>query len=325
MPAVRIISSSEVRELLDPVELRAALQAALIAQSQGLANVPPRIAAVAAKGLLAAMPGYLADSGDGLLATKLVAIFPDNVDAPSHQGLIAYFDAATGSPLALMDAEIITEDRTAGTAAIAADLLARSDSRVLTIVGAGAQGKAHGRAFAPLRAWDEIRIVSRTYERAEVMAAAFHADGLNTIGDGCTIVACANIDDAVRGADVVAMCTHANHRVIDPRLVGDGVHVSSVGSLAELPSELVGVGPLVVDHLGAVTTAPPAGALEIQDVDPTSVVELGALIAGESEGRMSDKDITVYKSTGHAVQDIAAAKLVYDKALAAGVGIVVNL
>ena len=319
MPNVRVINAEQVKQFLTPDKLRPALEAALVAQSEGKANVPPRIAAVAPNGMLAAMPGYLEDVG---LATKLVSVFPGNVDLPSHMGVVVHFDVDTGVPLAIMDAEVMTEDRTAGTAAIAADLLARNDAEVLTIVGAGAQGSAHVAAFGPLRPWTEIRVVSRSQPKAVALAAQarmrFDADvRVVTDFDG--------FEDAVRGADVVALCTHASEAVIDESWVDPGTHVSSVGSRAELPSGLLGVGPVVVDHLGAVTTAPPAGAEELQEVDPDSVVEVGSLVTDPGRGRTSADQTTVYKSTGHAVQDIAAARVVYDLAVEANVGTIVEI
>ena len=319
MTSIRFLSAAQVRGLLEPIELRSALEAALIAQSQGHADVPPRIAAAAPLGLLAAMPGFLQSGEQGVLATKLVAIFPDNVDVPSHQGVIVYFDASTGTPMAVMDAEVVTEDRTAMTAAIAADRLASAEASVLTIVGAGAQGRAHLRAFAELRPWAEIRVVSRDQARARALV-----DDGSRLGTDVAISAPTELDAAVRTADVVTLCTHAGEAVIDADWVTAGAHLSSVGSQAELPRVLVGVGPLVVDHLGAVTTPPPAGAVELQGVDPGSVIELGALLAG-APGRTSRDEITVYKSTGHAVQDLAAAELVHNRAVARAIGTIVEL
>lgn len=327
MPTVRILDADHVRTLLDRARLRVALEAALVAQSEGLADVPPRIAAAAPNGLLAAMPGYLAGSGGepDILGTKLVAIFPGNVDTPSHQGVIAYFDPATGTPLALMDAEVITEERTAGTAAIATDLLARPDARILTIVGAGAQGRAHVAAFGPLRPWSEIRIVSRSQPSAAVLAADAR------FGFGADVVIRGNfdaVDDAVDGADVVALCTHADQAVIDPQRVAPGAHVSSVGSQAELPIALLdGERTIVVDHVGAVTTAPPAGAAELQHLAGDRVLEIGRLIVEPTRGRQGDDStaITIYKSTGHAVQDLAASKLIFDAAVDADIGTLVRL
>lgn len=132
------------------------------------------------------------------------------------------------------------------------------------------------------------------------------------------------MSEAVVGADVVALCTHADAPVIDHTWVGAGAHVSSVGSLAELPDELI-EHHLTVDQIGAVTDAPPAGAIELQGRDPAQVVELGALLADRSLGRVTDGQITVYKSTGHAVQDIAASQVVLEQAIASGVGLVVEI
>ncbi len=310
MSDLRFLDRAQVAELLTPDRLRPALESALIAQAEGRSDVPPRIAAMAPDGLLATMPGYLEGVG---LAAKIVTVFPGS--QPSHQGLVMLADIATGGPLSIMDAEVITERRTAMTAAIAADLLARHDAEVLVIVGAGAQGHAHVQAFGALRPWREVRVVSRTRNSATVLAA----EARFTFGPEVTINEFDGFEEAVRGADVVALCTHADDPVIHPSWVGEGAHVSSVGSLAELPEGLVRRG-LVVDQPGAVTAPPPAGAVELQGMEVTDVVELGALLTDPSLGRLDERAVTVYKSTGHAVQDIAAARVVFDAAVNANVG-----
>lgn len=305
------IDRSTVAELLTTSELRPALERAVMALSDGRSAVPPRIAAVGPDGLLATMPGYLEPDG---MAAKVVTVFPGR--EPSHQGVIVLADSATGTPLALMDAEVITERRTAMTAAIAADALARPDADVLTIVGAGAQGHAHVEAFGPIRPWREVRVVSRTRNKATVLAA----EARFALGADVTINEFDGFADAVRGASVVALCTHADDPVVEADWIDAGTHVSSVGSLAELPNELVGK-HLTVDQMGAVTAPPPAGAIELQGLDPSGVVEIGSLLADPALGRSSAEQITVYKSTGHAVQDIAAAQVVYAAAIAAGRGV----
>lgn len=317
MPRIRIINSTDVSELLTEESLREALTRALIAQSKGKANVPPRIAAHSANGLLSAMPGYLEDVG---MATKLVTVFPDNVDLPSHMGVIALFDSSSGLPLSFMDGEVITRDRTACTASIAADHLAREDAEVLTIVGAGVQGEAHLSFFENLRRWTEINVVSRT-EASSAEVAASSKTGV------AKSLPYEELESAVRASDTVALCTHAQSAVISGDWVADGCHVSSVGSFAELPRDLVvsdGV-TLVADHIGAVSTPPPAGAEELQGLDPARVAELGAVLAGDAPGRSSTGEITVYKSTGHAVQDIATARMVYEMALDRNVGLDVDV
>lgn len=329
MATVRMINASQVSGLLDPDALRKSLEEGLIAQSEGRSDVPPRIAATTPNGILAAMPGYSAAHG-GVLATKLVSVFPNNraKNLPSHMGLIALFDESTGAPLAIMDAEVITEMRTAGTAAIAADVLARPDASILTIVGAGAQAKAHVHAFATIRAWDEVRFVNRSQPAAVVLAAEAK-EIIEASSSGRVAVSVSatfdQFEEAVRGSSVVALTTHAEQAVVEASWIEPGCHVSSVGSSAELPTELIGRGPLVVDQSGAVTSPPPAGAYELQGLDPDNVIELGQLLSGEQIGRSDGSQVTIYKSTGHAVQDLAAAHLVYEKALSSNVGSMVDL
>ncbi|MDH3680999.1 MAG: ornithine cyclodeaminase family protein [Acidimicrobiia bacterium] len=316
MVKVRVLTAHDVAGLLDPVALRTALEEAMDGLSAGRAQVPPRVAAQTPQGWLGAMPGYIEGVG---LAAKLVTVFAGNTDVPSHQGLIALFDEATGTPLSIMDAEVITERRTAGTAAIAADLLARPDAEVLTIVGAGAQAAGHAMAFAPLRPWREVRVVNRSQPAAVVVAGRARAAGLENVE------VFADFEPAVTGADLVALCTHADEGVIDAGWVGTGTHVSSVGSAAELPAELARADVVVVEWRDAVTTPPPAGAAELQSLGRDDVIELGDLIAERSAGRTSPQQVTVYKSTGHAVQDVAAARLVHDAAVAADVGTEIEL
>lgn len=318
MVTVRVLSAEQVAGLIEPVALRAALEDAMVGLSAGRADVPPRVAARVPTGLLAVMPGYLQGVG---LAAKLVSIFPDNTDAPSHQGVIAFFESATGTPLALMDAEVITELRTAMTAAIATDRLARPDADVLTIIGAGAQGSAHARLFAPLRPWREVRVVNRSQPAAVVVAGAAREAGAAS----ARAVPAADVAEAVATSDVIALCTHAPDAVIAAADVAPGTHVSSVGSAAELPVELATTATVIVEWRDCVAVPPPAGAAELQSLQPADVAELGDLVAGRVPGRQSREEITVYKSTGHAVQDVAAARLVYDAAVDAGVGIDVEL
>jgi ornithine cyclodeaminase/alanine dehydrogenase-like protein (mu-crystallin family) len=156
--------------------------------------------------------------------------------------------------------------------------------------------------------------------------SAMDASAPAYFGDDVDVSAAFDIvAEAVIGAQVVALCTHSDAPVIEAGWVGDGTHVSSVGSRIELPAELVEAVRVVVDHLGAVTSPPPAGAVELQGRGPSDVVELGSLVAGTASGRSTEDEVTVYKSTGHAVQDLAAAALVLAKAEAAGVGMLVRI
>jgi len=302
------LSESDVRRLLDLDELVDALQAGFLALSAGRTSVPPRIAATTPDGLLAAMPGFVPDAG---LMAKLVSVFAANPERglPSHQAVIVLFDEAMGVPLAVMDGTHITAVRTAASAALAARVLARPASRVLAILGAGVQARAHLDLFPRVRDFEEVRIASRTADRARALAAE---------RPGATAVAA--FEDAVRGADVVCCCTDAPEPVIDGEWLRPGTHVSSVGVGFELDTATLARGRVFVEWRGAALHPFPAGARELAGTDPETVTELGEVLSGARPGRLADAEITVYKSTGHAVEDAVAARLVHDRARRPEVG-----
>jgi alanine dehydrogenase len=306
------LSRADVERLLDVDAMLDALGAALMAHSDGTASVPARVAArVPDLGLLAAMPGYVPGVA---LEVKLVSVFPGNHQhgLPSHQALIALFDDRTGAPLALMDGTFITATRTGGTAAVAARALARADSKVLAIIGAGVQGGSHLATFPRVRDFTEIRVASRDRAKAERLAAR---NPLARVAQ--------SFEEAVRGGDIVACCTDAREPVIKRDWLSPGAHVSSVGGTfgPEIDSDTVAASRVFVEWRGAVTNPPPAGAAELQGLDPETVTEVGEVLSGKRPGRTSRDEITLYKSTGHAVEDAAAARLVYDSARARGVGV----
>src|SRR3954449_7939698 len=165
-----ILSRSEVERLLDVDALIEALAAAMTDLSAGRASTPNRVAAAVDErdGLLLAMPGFAPSSG--ALMAKLVTLFPHNTAVPTHQALIAVFDATTGQPAALLDGEAITAGRTAAGSALATRLLAREDATTLAILGAGVQARAHARAVTRVRAFESVRVAGRDPEKAAVMA-----------------------------------------------------------------------------------------------------------------------------------------------------------
>jgi len=309
---VLVLSRDDVSRCLDLVGLRGQLAQAFIAFSDGLTSVPPRMAAFAPDGFLGAMPGFVPGVGFGL---KAVTVFADNhgTEIPSHQGLIALFDPSNGSPVAVMDASLITEVRTALSAAMGVDLGARHDATSVAVIGAGALGHEHMRVLQGIRPWTDIRIASRTHANAAALAELFPRS--RAVG---------TFEEAVRGADVVCLCTDAEGSVIDHSWLAQGVHVSSVGRGAEIPAATMSAaivdGVVIVEWRGAAVNAPPAGAHELQGHDPATMVELGEILSGRAVGRRDDTSVTVYKSTGHAMEDLAAARLVLDTALAGGLG-----
>jgi ornithine cyclodeaminase len=272
-----------VEELLDLDELIDALARAHVELSAGAASMPPRIAAFAGgDGLLGAMPAYLPSAG---LGCKLVSLFPHNVDRPTHQAEIVIFDPENGTPAAVMDGTYITAMRTAAAAALATRVLAREDVRVLAILGTGVQSRAAQEMFPRVRDFAEIRVAGR-----------------------------GEYEDAVRGADVVHAATHSADPVVLAEWLSPGTHVSSVGYNApgsELDPAIVARADVIcIESRDSAFAPPPSGAPEVVGVDRERAVELGEIIAGTRPGRTSDDDLTLYKSVGVAVQDLAAAALV---------------
>jgi ornithine cyclodeaminase len=288
-----VLSRRDVEELLDLDALLDALAAAHAELSAGQASLVPRVGAFAGEaGILGAMPAYVPSSG---LGCKLVTLFPGNRDRPTHQALIALFEAETGTPAALMDGTYITAMRTAAAAALATRLLARPDARVLAILGTGVQSRSAQEMFPRARDFAEVRVAGR-----------------------------GEFEEAVRGADVVHATTAAAEPVVRFDWLSPGAHVSSVGYGAggsELDPEIVERADVVVVELRDSAFAPlPAGAPELAPRGRDGVVELGEIIAGTAIGRSSDEQITLYKSVGVAVQDLAAATLVLAAARERGAG-----
>ena len=308
------LSRSDVETALDPDELIEALTEAFLELSAGRASVPARVAAFTPDGgFLAAMPGFVGTT----LEAKLVAVFPENETAgiPSHQALIALFDAATGVPLAVMDGTHITAMRTAAASALATRTLARRNVKVLAVIGTGVQARSHLQMLPRVRAFEEVRVAGRTQGRAQVLAQELGARP------------CASFEEAIRGADVVCLCTDAASPVIDADWLARGAHVTSVGASTrggELDAGTVRAGLLVVESRVAFEP-PPAGAAELEGLDPEMAAELGEILSGARDGRTSDEQVTVYKSMGHAVEDAVAARLVYERASEQGLGSEVRL
>jgi alanine dehydrogenase len=293
-----VLTRSEVEDLLDLDALPDALAAAHAELSTGQASLVPRAGAFAGDaGILGSMPAYAPSSG---LGCKLVTLFPGNRDRPTHQALIALFDPATGTPLALMDGTYITAMRTAAAAALAARLLARANARVLAILGTGVQSRSAQEMFPRVRDFAEVRVAGR-----------------------------GEFEDAVRGADVVHAATASPEPVVRFEWLTPGAHVSSVGygeGGSELDPAIVERADVVVVEQRDSAFAPlPAGAPELQPRGRNGVVELGEIVAGTAAGRSSEDQITLYKSVGVAVQDLAAAALVLAAAQERGVGLEIEL
>jgi ornithine cyclodeaminase len=314
-----VLTERDVEELLDLDELREAVAGAMADLSAGRASMPPRVAALveSKRALLGAMPAYLPSAG--ALTTKLVTLFPENADRPTHQAVVLAFDPETGTPLALMDGTYVTATRTAAGSALATSFLAREDARVLAVLGTGVQARTHARAIPRVRPIAEIRVAGRSREKAEALAAEL----------GPSARAVDSYEAALAGADVVAATTHAEEPVVRRAWLAPGTHVNSVGlnpAGREVDDATVAEALLVVESRSSALAPPPAGSPDLAGIEPGRVhAELGELVAGTRPGRTAREQLTLYKSVGVAVQDAAAAALVLARARERGIGIEVAL
>ena len=295
---LEIIDQRTVEQALDPSTLIDRLAEAFVALSRGDVVAPQRVALSTEKGYSLTMPAYRLG---GHLMVKVVTIFEGNksLGLPSHQSLICLFDAGTGGPVAVIDATVITTLRTAATAALSTALLAREDARVLTIIGAGAEAEAHMKLIPLSRPLDEIRVSARRIEGAERVAAL-----------DPRAVAVVSRETAVQSSDIVSLCTSAGTPVLDATWIQPGTHVTSVGyhePQGELPSQLLERATLFVETRLAFEP-PPGGCFELAGLDPARGTELGEVLQQTGPGRTSPHEVTVFKSMGHAVEDLVACE-----------------
>jgi len=313
---ILFLSENEVQELLDMDELLEGLAAGFKALSEGKVVAPSRNeVAVPNTGSLLAMPAWFPGAN---ITVKLVTVFHGNLEPgiPGHQALICLFDHETGAPLAVMDGKYITAMRTAGAAALSARLLARQDARVLAIIGAGVQGRSHLKILPQVRLFSAIRVASLYFTDAQKLAAT----------NPCARPV-ESIEEAVRGADVVCLCTASETPVISLDWLSAGAHITSIGYRppgGELPRQVAENSKLFVETRLAFKP-PPAGCGDLAGLDPAIATELGEILLGKHPGRQSEQEITVYKSMGHAMEDMVAANLVYQRARQQAIGVNVKL
>jgi len=316
------ISQDEVPDLLPMANCIEAVRQALadLARGDGIQPLRPVMWLPERVGALGMMPGHLGSIET--MGIKTVTVFPGNAgtEHDSHQGTVMLFDARNGRLKAVIDATEITAIRTAAASAVATDLLARRDSSVLAVLGAGVQGHSHVEAIPRVRPITEIRVWSRSPESAAGLAAA---------GAGsATISAVGSVAEAVAGADIVCTTTASPEPILPGSLLEAGMHVNAVGSSVpfarELDSEAMARSRIFVDRRestlnesGDFLMAQADGVVGEDDI----VAELGEVIVGAHPGRESDQEITTFVSLGLAVEDIAAGDLVYRNALASGRGV----
>jgi ornithine cyclodeaminase/alanine dehydrogenase-like protein (mu-crystallin family) len=299
VPIVLLLDETRVRELLTLDALLPAMERALIDFSAGRVRQPVRgiIPVPEHEGLFGYMPAVWGD----IMGAKLVSMFHRNParGLPSHLATIQIFRSSTGEPLATMDGRLITELRTAAVSAVATRLLARQDAHILAVLGSGVQADSHVRALKLVRSFDDIRVWSRSSEHAERFARSVGARAMGA-------------EDAVRGADVVVTVTSSPVPVLRGSWLGERTMVNAVGAVGpsrrELDDEALR-GPVVVDSREAAGVE--AGDLLLAKAPVYA--ELGELLARTKP--VPTNGPIVFKSLGIAVEDLAAAQLVYEAAI----------
>jgi ornithine cyclodeaminase/alanine dehydrogenase-like protein (mu-crystallin family) len=266
--------------------------------------------------LLGLMPAHRA--GDApLFSLKEIVVAPGNSarGLDPHQGAVLLHDGVTGLLQAVLNASAITEIRTAAVSAVATKLLARPGARRVAILGSGVQGRSHAEAMRLVVDDLDLRIWSRTPAHAEALALESHA------------AVCDTVEEALDGADVVCACTAAHDPIVRRAWLARGAHVNAVGahgpSARELDGEVVADASLFVDRRESALSesADYRLASEEHGFGPEHIrAELGELLIGSHPGRTSDSELTVFKSLGLAVEDLAAAALCVERARERGIG-----
>jgi ornithine cyclodeaminase/alanine dehydrogenase-like protein (mu-crystallin family) len=293
-----ILDENAVEGLLRMEEVIPAMERALTDFSSGKVVQPTRVMVPVAEhqGFLGLMPAYTGAA----LGTKLVAFYPQNTDVPTHHAKILLFKPETGEPLVTIDGRLITEVRTAAVSAVATDRLARPDASVLAIIGSGVQASSHLEALKLVRNFREVRVWSP--RRAKAFAEKYD------------VLAAPSAEEAVRRADVVVTATTSSTPVLSGEWLGPGVHINAVGAprpdWRELDDEVLRRARVYVDSREAAME-------ESGDVIAAEEIfaEVGEVVSGVKPGRRSDEEVTLFKSLGLAVEDVATAELVYRKAL----------
>lgn len=319
----RLLTEQHVQGLLPITDLIAAMESALARFSAREVLQPVRtvLSVGPTHAFFGLMPAYIEEPPR--LGAKLVTVFNRNLERglPSHLATILLLDPETGALLAVMDGRYITEARTAAVSAVSARYLARPDAGVLGIIGSGVQARSHLEALAEVRPLREVRVWSPQVRSRERFVAemAHHV--------AAPLRAEPTAEAVVRGADMVVLATASATPVIEDAWVDAGAHVMSVGACRpdqrEMDPALVARARLFVDSTAAALTESGdvvMGVAESRFTADHVRGELGAVILGRVPGRSGEREITVFKSLGMAVEDVVAADLVLRRAIETGAG-----
>jgi alanine dehydrogenase len=321
---VLIVNQAEVRRLLPMAECLGVMEAALGALARGEALLPLRqvLLLPGGQGAFAAMPAHL--SSPAAMGIKVISIFPGNHGTPldSHQGAVLLFETERGRLLAILDASSITAIRTAAVSGVATRVLARPQASTLALLGSGVQAATHLEAVALVRPLRHVRVWSRDPAQGARWAEAARARHA-----ALDIQVAPTAREAVEDADVVCTVTSSREPVLKGEWLRPGAHVNAVGASVrtarELDSAAVARARVFVDRRES--AASEAGDILIPRAegaigDDHVQAEIGEVLIGRAAGRRSKDEITLFKSLGLAVEDVAAAHHVFAQARATGAG-----
>jgi ornithine cyclodeaminase/alanine dehydrogenase-like protein (mu-crystallin family) len=312
---MRFIDREEVARRLTYEMCIPIVRQAMIALSRGETKQLLRSIIPLSEGrLFGIMPGAM--GAHAPFGAKLISVFHENFGRgiQSHQGLVILFDPQTGAPVCALDAGEITAIRTAAASAVATDALAREDAGRLALLGYGEQAATHARAIGKIRTLESIVVWGRSPERAHAFAKRMQAEL------AVPVAAAEVVQEAVAEADIICTVTSASEPILKGEWVRPGTHLNLVGSgyagPSEVDNDLVVRSRFIADsregvlHQGAEFLRAKAAGLV---GDEHIVAEIGQVLVGEIEGRRSADEITVYKSLGHVVQDLASAWALYSR------------
>ena len=321
---ILILDSQQIRELLpmrDCIELMADALASL-ARGEVFQPLRTIIRPPEARGLLGLMPAYR--TGDhGAFGMKAICVFPGNpaIGKDAHQGAVMLFSRETGEMIALMNASEITAIRTAAVSAVATRLLAREDAHELAIIGAGVQARTHLAALAAVRSIKHARVACRNIEHAYEIAREMQPRFSFPIEPVKTN------EEAVRGADLIVTATSSQEPVINKDWISPGAHVNAIGTHSpnsrEIDSATMAASRIFVDRRESALNEAGDYLLAAKEglIDADSILaEIGELLIGTKHGRNSVNEITLFKSLGLAIEDVACAEYLYQKALSQDFG-----
>jgi ornithine cyclodeaminase len=328
-PAMPILlTEADVTTLLTMDDLIPAMSTALAAFSAREVQQPLRtvLTVGAQHAFYGVMPAYI--PATPALGTKLVTVFSDNParGLPTHLATIVLLDPETGALLALIDGRYITESRTAAVSAVSVQHLAREDVDALAILGTGVQARSHLEAICKVRTLQEVRVWGRTPANVDTFVREMQPHV------ACALRASPSAEEAVRDAGIVALTTASKEPVIRSEWIAAGTHICAVGACRpterEMEGALVARADLYVDSTEAALAEAGDIVLPLKEGLITAShirAELGSVSAGIVTGRVSADRVTIFKSLGMAVEDVAAAHLVYQRAMVRGLGQVVTL